>query len=106
MVVLSQSSNPCDTVEQYRITPGEHLDYRSIQAFRQLCPKPCSHPVEVIVDLSATQYMDSSGVALLLCLYQWVRAPQVEVVVTGCCRELLPVLASRACRRRLRILPA
>lgn len=79
------------------ITVGEHLDYRSIQCFRELCHERYQDDVEIHVDLSATRYVDSSGVALLLCLYQWMIAPHLQVRLQHCCAELREIFERARC---------
>lgn len=75
---------------------GEHCDYRSIHNFRALCRESFEREVEVIVDMKRTSYMDSSGVALLHCLFHWVRAPKVHISISNC-NQALKTLLSKAC---------
>ncbi len=75
-----------------RICLGEHFDYRSIHRFRNLCTETLEGDAHVIVDMAATRYVDSSGVALLQCLKQWIRAPMVTVQVINCCPQLRRML--------------
>lgn len=89
--VLGQSTRKLLTIQL-----GEHCDYRSIHGFRALCRELYQQEVEVIVDMQRTRYMDSSGVALLHCLFHWVRAPKVYVNIAHC-SPVMRELLSAAC---------
>jgi anti-anti-sigma factor len=70
----------------------EHFDFRFINSFRSQCCGKYNEDVDVVIDMLATRYMDSSGVALLLCLYQWVKAPKVEVYISNCHNDIRDIL--------------
>ena len=76
-----------------RLNLSEHFDFRSIHSFRNLYTEKSLSNVEVVVDMSATRYIDSSGIALLECLRHWIKAPKATVVrITNCCPQLHEVL--------------
>jgi anti-anti-sigma factor len=77
-----------------KVELSEHFDYRSIHRFRNLCTEKMSTDVHVVVDMAATRYVDSSGVALLHCLQKWINAPMVIVQVVNCCPEMRRILSS------------
>ncbi|MEE8059010.1 MAG: STAS domain-containing protein [Pseudomonadales bacterium] len=75
-----------------RLSLGEHFDYRSIHTFRNLYTGKLQDNVYVVIDMAATRYVDSSGVALLHCLQYWINASIVTVQVINCCPELSRIL--------------
>jgi anti-anti-sigma factor len=81
----------------------EHFDYRSIAQFRNLCPKPINEPVNIVLDMAATRYIDSSGMALIMCLFQWVRAPQVSVQLINCSPAVRRLIELSRCRNKVSI---
>jgi anti-anti-sigma factor len=93
----------CEVVEslspQHSVTIqlAEHFDYRSIHHFQQLYQGKLENVVEVVVDMAFTRYVDSSGIALLLCLYQWLSNPQSIVRITHCRPAVRQVLALARC---------
>ena len=76
-----------------RMTLGEHFDYRSIHSFRNFCKEKLLVDAHVQIDMKHTRYVDSSGVALLHCLQQWIHAPLVVVQVINCRPEIRKILA-------------
>lgn len=76
-----------------RVHLGEHFDFRSIHSFRHLCTEKLEVTAEVIVDMSQTRYVDSSGAALLHCLQHWINAPAVDVQVINCCPDVRRILS-------------
>ena len=66
------------------LTVGEHFDYRSIHTFRNLYTEKLDCDAHVIIDMSSTRYADSSGVALIQCLQQWIKAPMVIIKIVNC----------------------
>ena len=76
----------------FEITLEEHFDYRSIQQFRKLSTDKMQESVQVLVDMRATRYIDSSGIALLHCLRHWIRSPEVSVELLNCSAELRQIL--------------
>lgn len=86
---------------QLHIQLGEHFDFRSIHSFRQYSKERFEIDTEVIVDMSETRYIDSSGVALLLCLYQWVHAPHVTVSAVNCDPAIRHILAHSQCGEKI-----
>ena len=88
---------------QLHIQLGEHFDYRSIHSFRQFSKERFKKDTEVIIDMAETRYIDSSGVALLLCLYQWVRAPEVIVTVINCNPVIENILNHSHCGNKINI---
>lgn len=75
------------------ISTAEHFDYRSIPVFKNLCKDKLDIDVEVVIDMTLTRYVDSSGMALLHCLQQWVRAPRVTVRLVNCNSQLRQILS-------------
>lgn len=95
--MLGNTAATIDSDTQYNklvtIVLEEHFDFRSINSFRAQCCGKYKENVDVVIDMSATRYMDSSGVALLLCLYQWVRAPKVKVYISNCHSDIRDILS-------------
>lgn len=85
------------------ISLKEHFDYRSIHEFRTLCPSKMDCWVEVVIDMSKTRYMDSSGIALLLCLKKWINAPHVTLRVIHCNSEIRHILELSHCEDKITI---
>ncbi len=77
-------ADPAIQPQVFHITADEHLDYRSIHSFKNVCPRKLDTPAHVVIDMAHTRYVDSSGVALLHCLRHWVKAPLVTVQVVNC----------------------
>ena len=88
--IESYQEHPDPVILQIHL--DEHFDYRSIHRFRNLCTEKLDGDAHVVVDMKATRYIDSSGVALLQCLQQWIDAPMVIVQVVNCCPELRRIL--------------
>ena len=65
----------------YQITLPECFDYTAIDPFSQLKNTLHSCPIEVVIDMHRTRCIDSSGIALLFCLWHWIKAPEVSVRV-------------------------
>ncbi len=80
---------------------SEHFDYRSIHSFRRFCRERFDCETEVIIDMAATRYIDSSGVALLMCLYQWIKAPLVTVIVVNCAPAVETLLRRSICKDKI-----
>jgi anti-anti-sigma factor len=83
--------------QQLHIQLGEHFDFRSIHSFRQYSKEQFAKETEVVVDMQSTRYIDSSGVALLLCLFQWVHAPHVTVSAINCNPAIKHILLMSQC---------
>jgi len=79
--------------EDYTVFLDEHFDYRSIHTFRRSCPKEILSGMTVTIDMRATRYIDSSGVALLVSLYHQVRSDGVSVNVINCSADIRRILS-------------
>lgn len=79
--------------EEYTVFLDEHFDYRSIHTFRRSCPKEILSGMKVTIDMQATRYIDSSGVALLVSLYHQIRTEGVCVNVINCRPEVKRILS-------------
>lgn len=82
----------CDDHRVVNVDLDEHFDYRSIHHFKCLRGDKSEQWVEVVVDMSRTRFMDSSGVALLLCLFKWIKAPHVVVRISHCSPAIRSIL--------------
>ncbi len=100
----SEAINKEDSRQRLVIELEEHFDFRSIHRFRSYCTQRFEGDTEIIIDMDATRYIDSSGIALLLCLYQWVRAPKVEVTVVNCSPSIKHLLIKSHCGEKILIL--
>ncbi len=96
----------CETLEtmpgcqRVTIQLPEHFDYRSIHTFRQLYQRALSAEEEVVVDMAFTRYLDSSGIALLLCLHQWLKHPAGTVKINHCRADLRQILKLGRCENK------
>jgi anti-anti-sigma regulatory factor len=78
----------------------EHFDYRSIHSFKRVYQRGLVDTSEVVVDMAFTRYIDSSGIALLLCLFQWLGHPASVIRITHCRPSIRQILALAKCEGR------
>lgn len=90
------SANPlsCSTDNGmvYSIALDERFDYSSVDPFTRLKHRKHDCPVEVVVDMSATRFIDSSGIALLFCLLHWIKSPALKITVTNAAPDIKVLL--------------
>jgi anti-anti-sigma factor len=99
----NDAMNPRNNCHRLSVELNEHFDFREIHSFRNFSKQRFEKAVDVVIDMSRTRYIDSSGVALLLCLYNWVRAPKVNVIAINCSPAITEILNSSQCGSRVEI---
>ncbi len=75
------------------ITVTGRLDFKVHKEFRQAYEQCPAQPKEIVVDLRGTEYMDSSGLGMLLLLRDHFGAERSAIRITGASEELAKVLS-------------
>lgn len=72
----------------FTLRVGERLDFKCQREFRLAYEEANVQPRQVVVDLSATRFIDSSGLGMLLLLREFFGADQSNIRLSGVSDEV------------------
>ena len=88
---MSIQSNYADDAKEMTILVDGRFDFSHHKDFRDAY-KSAPHGVNFVVDLTKTQYMDSSALGMLLLLREHAGGDSSKVFIIGCSDEIRKIL--------------
>jgi anti-anti-sigma factor len=78
--------------KELKIKVRGRFDFSIQRAFRDSYAKVDPRQVRIIIDLSETEYMDSSALGMLLVLRERAGGDQAEITLAGCHDDIQQIL--------------